>query len=243
MQGKEALRGRDNEGTNLNVTQLTSVNVQWYVPINTSMLVTLTRAGAFATGSTIGKLGDLAPRGQGWQTVFTLNEPDLPGSATSPVDAAKWYIQWINPLNITKALPAVTSSAAAGQGLNWVDEFIVACAGQCYFDYINLHWYGSSFEDFKAHIEGAHNRFPAYRLVITEFALLPPATRADQTAFLNTAMAFLDNTTYVEHYAIFLATSPTLITTNNGGSDYAGTTSTLFSDDGSLTLNGVAYRG
>ncbi|CAE6470969.1 unnamed protein product [Rhizoctonia solani] len=238
-----------NEGTNLNINQLASVNVQWlynwetWRPSATGGLMFIgTQRCTDCPSSPIKELYARAI-GQGWTTVFTLNEPDLPVGGTSPADAAGWYIRWINPLNITKAIPAVTSSTVAGQGLDWVDGFIRACAGQCFFDYINLHWYGSSFEEFKAHIEGARNRFPGYKFVITEFALLPPATREDQTAFLNNAMTYLDNTTYVEYYAIFLATSPALITNNNGGSDYAGTTSTLFGDDGSLTLNGVAYRG
>ncbi|CEL63914.1 Alkali-sensitive linkage protein 1 OS=Schizosaccharomyces pombe (strain 972 / ATCC 24843) GN=asl1 PE=1 SV=1 [Rhizoctonia solani AG-1 IB] len=238
-----------NEGTNLSITQLTSVNVQWiynwetWRPSATGGLNFIgTQRCTDCPSSPIKELYARAI-GQGWTTVFTLNEPDLPIGGTSPADAAGWYIRWINPLNITKAIPAVTSSKVAGQGLDWIDRFIQACAGQCFFDYINLHWYGSSFEEFKAHIEGARNRFPAYKLVVTEFALLPPATREDQTAFLNNAMTLLDNTTYVDYYAIFLATSPALITSNNGGSDYAGTTSTLFGDDGSLTLNGVAYRG
>ncbi|CAE6497200.1 unnamed protein product [Rhizoctonia solani] len=243
-----------NEGTNLNINQLTSGNVRcdqkcrlynwetWRPSVTGGLTFIGTQRCTDCPSSPIKELYARAI-GQGWTTVFTLNEPDLPVGGTSPADAARWYIQWINPLNITKATPAVTSSAASGQGLDWMNGFIQACGGRCYIDYINLHWYGASFEDFKAHIEGAHSRFPAYRLVITEFALLPPATREDQTTFLNTAMAFLDNVTYVEYYAIFLATSPSLITSNNGGSDYAGTTSTLFGDDGSLTLNGVAYRG
>ena len=39
---------------------------------------------------------------------------------------------------IKKALPAVTSSMVSGEGLSWVSEMITECAGQCYFDYINL---------------------------------------------------------------------------------------------------------
>ena len=41
---------------------------------------------------------------QGWATVFSLNEPDLPSSdaATSPSNAAQWYQTNINPLNIKK---------------------------------------------------------------------------------------------------------------------------------------------
>lgn len=39
---------------------------------------------------------------QNWTVAFTLNEPDLPGVGVSPADAAKWYIQWVNPLNISE---------------------------------------------------------------------------------------------------------------------------------------------
>jgi hypothetical protein len=41
---------------------------------------------------------------QGWTTVFTLNEPDLPVGGVSAADAAEWYIQWVNPLNISESL-------------------------------------------------------------------------------------------------------------------------------------------
>ncbi|KZV74929.1 glycoside hydrolase family 128 protein [Peniophora sp. CONT] len=77
---------------------------------------------------------------QGWATVFSANEPDLPSSAAymTPSAAATWYINNINPLAIKKALPAVTSSATSGEGLSWLQQMISACAGNCYYDYINL---------------------------------------------------------------------------------------------------------
>jgi hypothetical protein len=39
---------------------------------------------------------------------------------------------------IKKSLPAVSSSTSAGQGLDWVQQMITACAGQCFYDYINI---------------------------------------------------------------------------------------------------------
>ncbi|KAG8735885.1 hypothetical protein FRC10_010035 [Ceratobasidium sp. 414] len=195
---------------------------------------------------------------QGWNTVLSLNEPDING--ISAATAANWYIQYINPLAIKKAIPAVTSSQTAGQGLDWAAAFISACAGRCYFDYINLHWYGNSFADFQTHVQNAHNRFPSYQassqprivltfltsnqyqLVISEFALLSPATRDQQLAFLQSSMSFLDGASYVTYYAIFGASSPSLISANTGGG-VVGTGSSLYNDDGSLTANGIAYRG
>jgi hypothetical protein len=95
---------------------------------------------------------------QGWATVFSLNEPDING--ITPSQAASWYIQYINPLSIKKALPAVTSSTVSGQGLSWVSQMLTACSGRCYFDYINLHWYGGSFAEFQSYVESAHALFP-----------------------------------------------------------------------------------
>ena len=105
-------------------------------------------------------VADLASRqaAQGWATVFSLNEPDING--ISPSQAAAFHEQYINPLvvilslsmithvlrsilqAIKKAFPAVTSSGSAGQGLDWLSQMISACAGNCYADYVNLHWYG-----------------------------------------------------------------------------------------------------
>ena len=35
-----------------------------------------------------------------------------------------------------------------------------ACGGGCYFDYINLHWYGPDFATFQSYVELAHAKFP-----------------------------------------------------------------------------------
>ncbi|KAG2130672.1 uncharacterized protein EDB93DRAFT_1243246 [Suillus bovinus] len=161
-------------------------------------------------------IADLASRqaSQGWATVFTLNEPDING--ITPSQAASWYIQYINPLAIKKALPAVTSSATSGQGLSWVSQMISACAGQCYFDYINL-----------SYIESAHNQFPNYQLVITEVASF-------QQAF-----PFLDGASYVQLYFPFVATSPALLQANQPSDvTYVGTGSCLYNDDGTPSAVG-----
>ncbi|KAG6374881.1 hypothetical protein JVT61DRAFT_3610 [Boletus reticuloceps] len=171
---------------------------------------------------------------QGWHTVFTLNEPDLNG--ITPGQAAEWYIEHINPLPVAKALPAVSSSVAPGQGLDWVSDMITACAGQCHFDYVNAHWYGVSFEQFKSFIEGAHARFPNYRLVISEYALQPPATQDDQVAFFKQALPFLDNADYVELHCIYVATSPALAEAHGTSPDWVG--NCLYNDDGSPSAVG-----
>jgi len=177
---------------------------------------------------------------QQWATVFTLNEPDING--ISPQTAATWYIQNINPLPIKKALPAVTSSTTTGQGLSWLSEFITACNGQCFFDYINLHYYGPNFEGFQQYVRQANAQFPNNQLVITEFALTAPATQADQIAFYQQAIPFLDNAAFVDLYFPFVATSPSLLTANDpGANSFTGTGSTLFNDDGSVSAVGQLF--
>jgi len=48
--------------------------------------------------------------------------------------------------------------------------------------------------------------------------------------------------TTIPQYSVFVASSPTLMN-GNFGTGQVGTGSSLFNDDGSLSSNGVAYRG
>ncbi|KAJ7670804.1 glycosyl hydrolase catalytic core-domain-containing protein [Mycena polygramma] len=148
-----------------------------------------------------------------FSTIFTLNEPDLNGA------------RHINHLAIKKALPAVTSSNEGGKGLNWVQQ---------------MHWYGQNFEQFKAHINDAHARFPHNKIVITEFALQNPrGGQTDQINFFKQAFAFLDSASFVEMYFPFVARSPSLFKTHDPqGANYVGTGSTLYNDDGSISAVG-----
>ncbi|KAJ6468508.1 hypothetical protein C8R47DRAFT_989937 [Mycena vitilis] len=185
-------------------------------------------------------IASLAARQQqlGFATVFTLNEPDVNG--ITPAAAASWYIQHINPLAIKKSLPAVSSSTTSGQGLDWVQQMVSACAGQCYYDYINIHWYGQTFAQFQAHVQDANSRFPNQQIVVTEFALQNPSGgQAAQLAFFQQAFAFLDSASYVNMYFPFVATSPSLFSSNDAaGAAFAGTGSTLYNNDGTISAVG-----
>ncbi|KAK0234091.1 hypothetical protein IW262DRAFT_132229 [Armillaria fumosa] len=155
---------------------------------------------------------------QNWATVFTLNEPDISEPSISPSDAASWYITHINPLAIKKAFPAVTSSSSSGQGLDWLAQMISACAGKCHADYINLHWYGTSFSDFQSYVQKAHAQFPNYTIVISEFALTnPPGGASAQESFFRQAFSWLDSQNYVTLYFPFVTTSPSLLSSHDKG--------------------------
>ncbi|KAF7332494.1 Glyco-hydro-cc domain-containing protein [Mycena kentingensis (nom. inval.)] len=175
----------------------------------------------------------------GFVTLFTLNEPDING--ISPTAAVNWYIQWINPFTIHKALPAITSSASTNQGLSWLQQFVNICAGRCFFDYINLHWYGTSAQAFKDYITHAHSLFPNTQIVVTEFALIKPAGgQAAQAAFFRDTFAFLDGLSYVAMYFPFVATTPALFSANDpAGAAFVGTGSTLYNNDGTVSAVGA----
>lgn len=104
------------------------------------------------------------------------------------------------------------------------EQFISACAGRCYSDYINLHWqvdceapsssdarltrvsrrYGPSFAAFQSYIQTARSQFPNTNIVVTEFALTAPASQAQQNAFFQQALPFLDGLRYVVYYSPFV---------------------------------------
>ncbi|KAF7332476.1 Glyco-hydro-cc domain-containing protein [Mycena kentingensis (nom. inval.)] len=174
----------------------------------------------------------------GFATVFTLNEPDLEG--ISPTTAVNWYLKYINPLRIKKAIPAVTSASGPNNGLDWAKQFVAGCAGRCYFDYINIHWYGATLQQFKDHVKKTRSMFPKYQIVITEFALQnPKGGQAAQIAFYKEAFKFLDPLDYVAMYFPFVASSPALFAKNDpNGAAYVGTGSTLFNNDGSVSAVG-----
>ncbi|KAF8526933.1 hypothetical protein BU17DRAFT_74049 [Hysterangium stoloniferum] len=175
---------------------------------------------------------------QKWATVFTLNEPDING--ISPSQAAAWYKQNINPLAIKKAFPAVTNSGNAGQGLDWLSQMISACAGGCFADYVNLHWYGQDLASFQSHVQSAHAKFPSFTIVITEFALQNPSGgQSAQVNFFRQAFAWLDSQSYVTLYFPFVATSPALLSSNDPGAvSFVGTGSCLYNNDGSPSAVG-----
>jgi len=174
----------------------------------------------------------------GFSTLFTLNEPDING--ITPQQAADWYKQNINPLPIKKALPAITASTQPGQGFEWLQQMLAACAGQCFFDYVNLHHYGATFDQFQQHVQQAESLFPGKQIVVTEFALQNPAGgQADQVAYYKQAFAFLDADPNVAMYFPFVATSPQLFSANDAaGVGFVGTGSALYNNDGSVSAVG-----
>ncbi|KAK7447702.1 hypothetical protein VKT23_013957 [Stygiomarasmius scandens] len=189
-------------------------------------------------------VGDLKNRAnaQKWKHLFTLNEPDING--ISPGDAASWYKTNIASLSLKKALPAVTSSTNAGQGLDWLSQMVKACGNGCPAAYINVHWYGNNFNEFQTFIQKAHQQFGGHDIVISEFALAKPAGgQQAQVDFFRQAFTWLDSQNYVAMYFPFVATSPQLLQANDQGAvNHVGTGSTLYSNDGSASAVGKLMK-
>ena len=111
--------------------------------------------------------------------------------------------------------PAISNSLG---GIPWLKKFLPLCTN-CKFDFIACHWYGPNFDHFKSHIQFVRNNFSNLNIWVTEFALEGNPTQADQIAFMKQAIAWLDNTPYVERYSwmgAFRGTSGRNWIDNNG---------------------------
>ncbi|KAI1873446.1 hypothetical protein JX265_005068 [Neoarthrinium moseri] len=140
--------------------------------------------------------------------LFSFNECDNAGQANlAAADAANYHQQYLNPYKgrISIGAPSITSSASAGQGLDWLSAFMTACSGNCAVDFINLHWYGPGGQEgateFLAFLDKAHEQF-SLPVWVTEFA----ATSGDETEFMTYALEQLDTNSaynYVQKYSYF----------------------------------------
>ena len=125
----------------------------------------------------------------------------------SPSDAAEAYKTYMNPFAGRARLgcPAVTNSMEPGQGLGWLKDFLTACNGECHIDFFPVHWYdpNGNMDSLKQHLSQAHDLADGKSVWLTEFGLSGVGSQDAQVAFLNQALPYLDETSYVERYAYF----------------------------------------
>ncbi|KAF2120084.1 hypothetical protein BDV96DRAFT_467511, partial [Lophiotrema nucula] len=185
--------------------------------------------------------------------LLSFNEPDgttsSGGSAISPEDAAKSYIDNIAPLRSSKRSWNISHPATTGspQGLDWLRSFNSSCydldsENGCPTDFIAAHWYGA-FDGLAAWL-GTLNEFyntntsrnPPLKIWVTEMAL--PQQDDDATvAMMNQSLPYLDEQEYVEKYAWFGAFR------EDGANEWTGDSVSLFDEDGGLTELGALYMG
>jgi len=168
---------------------------------------------------------------QGANTILSFNEPDfVDESNILPEDAAKLYMQFIQPLKakgIRLGGPAVTASPT---GVPWLQAFFQACTN-CTIDFLPLHWYGSGVEAFYGYIWSIHGQFPQYPIWITEYAETSTNT-SDVLDFMNQTITYMDTLAWVERYSWFGYFRPRPDIAYN-----------MLTDDGALNDLGMLYTG
>ncbi|KAI0974929.1 glycosyl hydrolase catalytic core-domain-containing protein [Xylaria arbuscula] len=167
----------------------------------------------------------------GADALLGFNEPDIASQANmSPQDAASGHIQWLNPYagKARISSPAISSSENANQGIDWLNQFFTACAGQCQVDFCAAHWYGPGDESgaqlFLQHLKDVNTACDGKPVWATEFA----AESGDVDAFMSTVVQALntDEYSFVEKYSYFMAGVGELFTSatelSSYGKIYAG---------------------
>ncbi|KAF4555195.1 Glycosyl hydrolase catalytic core domain-containing protein 1 [Elsinoe fawcettii] len=147
--------------------------------------------------------------------LFSFNEPDgcfTGSSCMSMSDAVSTYQKYMQPYAGRAALgaPAVTN-AGAPHGLDWLGRFMAACDG-CTFDFVNVHWYSNKYAGanyFKSFINATRAIAGGRPIWVTEFALTADdegnaASDADNKAFLEEVMEWMDGEEDVAGYSFFM---------------------------------------
>lgn len=181
--------------------------------------------------------------------LLTFNEPDgekdTGGSAISPKDAAKAYIENIVPLRDAKrewwiSHPSVTGS---GRGLDWLRDFNESCYdiddNGCPTDFIAVHWYGDALglDNWLNSLQEFYNETaPDAPFWITEMAL-PQADEEATFAMMNETLPNLDSRDDVQAYAWFGAFR------TGDANEWTGKSVSLFDGNGGLTKLGAEYLG
>lgn len=169
-------------------------------------------ANFIPTLRTLDNAGDWSTKAQaaidaGSKVVFGFNEPDIDTQANLGVSAlCDAWKEHMNPFSgkATVVGPSVSSSENAGQGLDYLSQFVEQCP-DAKFDDINIHWYGpatAGFDALKAHYESAASKFPGKKIWVTEFGLTG-ATADESADFLKSTQEYLDGSDSCAGYSYF----------------------------------------
>jgi hypothetical protein len=155
----------------------------------------------------------------GSKCILGFNEPDLPSQANmAPGDAVDAYKQYITPFKdqATLVTPAVTNSPSAGQGLDWMDQYLTTCAGTCGQTAMAIHYYApadiNAFQQYITKAIDLANKHGIFKVWLTEFAATSDS--ASQTQFLQKAIPWLNSQDAIERYAYFMAGDGSLLSDN-----------------------------
>jgi hypothetical protein len=190
-------------------------------------------------------LGAVVPVGS--RFLLTFNEPNFKTQAdlTAQQAAADWPTIHAQANGIPVVSPAVNFCGSASDSSQCTDpsvtdpytylkDFLADCPG-CEVDYIAVHWYNCDLPSLQAYLEGNVDAGGTLQgfvqfgkpIWLTEFSCDTSHSIADQTAYMQAAIPYLEGNPSVFRYSWFSA-SPI-------------PNAELMNSDGSLTNLGVTY--
>jgi Glycosyl hydrolase catalytic core len=173
--------------------------------------------------------------------VFTFNEPDVSSQSDMTVSQAlsAWYTVEADSDSKLIGAPDV-----AGTSDGWLSSFMSSASSDGYtVKFLALHEYPNGYgtslstqvSTFEDYITGVHNDYPNYPIVVNEFSLVNTntydgtgITPAEQVAFIDQVVPWMESQSYIIGYSWFAAY-------------LGGYGSDLLNSDGSLSTIGTAY--
>jgi hypothetical protein len=196
--------------------------------------------------ATAGQVKNALPAGSAH--LLTFNEPDF--KAQSDLTPAQAAAAWPAVEAAAKAanLPIVSpglnfcgsstntsqcTTATITDPYTWLKDFFAACVG-CEVDAVAVHWYNCDLQSLHDYLEGSAKPGPLQGFVqfgkpiwLTEFSCDASHSVADQTAYMQAAVPYLEGNADVQRYSWF-SSSPI-------------PNAQLMNSDGSLTDLGKTY--
>lgn len=158
----------------------------------------------------------------GTKNILGFNEPDLGEQANvAPAPAAVSYETYMQPFagTVKIGMPAVLWNRGPPAGMTWDSAFLGNCTG-CELDFAPIHWYQNCVSDwFIGNVTQAWTVLQK-PIWITEYQCY--GTDAEQAAFLQTVIPWLDAQPYVARYAYFGVFPNYLLNADGTGLSLAG---------------------
>ncbi|CAE6440757.1 unnamed protein product [Rhizoctonia solani] len=141
--------------------------------------------------------------------IFGFNEPNQGDQSNmSAQDGATLWNTMIKPLKREGAKLVSPACTSAPSGKTWIQDMMKACGSdKCGFDFLAIHWYGTSPESFKAYVDDFWKTFNT-PLIVSEYACQDfsggaQCTKQQTIDFHHTMATWLDQHEGVAMYAPF----------------------------------------
>ncbi|KAJ9096452.1 hypothetical protein QFC21_005274 [Naganishia friedmannii] len=104
------------------------------------------------------------------KSLLFFNEPnEVSQSNVSPQDAVQYWKTYMSPMGAKGFKLGMAAVTNAPSGLEWIQQFVKLCP-DCHFDFIPIHWYATSTDNFQTYLKSFNAAFPDKEIWITEYA-------------------------------------------------------------------------